>query len=119
MTLTVEGIEPARGGEVHVYVFLGQGFPIKHEKAVKRYRFEVTTATYSLPIEVPDVPFAIKVHHDEDRSGGVTKNWTGVLPAEGLGFSSGARMGLGPPSFKEAAMNRPESGVGSVSVRYP
>ncbi len=119
MTLTVEQIDSSRGGDIYVYIFLEEGFPIKHNKAVRNYRFSATKRSHSLRIAVPDSSFAIKVHHDQDRSGKVTKNWTGILPAEGLGFSSGARLGFGPPSFKDAVIRKPDSDKVSIKVIYP
>jgi uncharacterized protein (DUF2141 family) len=119
MTLKVEEIEIERGGELAVFVFLKQGFPIKHEMALKKYRFRVVHSEHNLTIEVPNIPFALKVQHDADGSGKVTKDWTGLIPAEGLGFSSGARLGFGPPSFKAARMMRPESGESRIAVIYP
>lgn len=34
-SLIVNGIEHKRGGEICVYVFLEDGFPVKHDKAFK------------------------------------------------------------------------------------
>lgn len=70
-------------------------------------------------IQVPDKPFAIKVHHDEDSSGTVTKDWTGFIPAEGLGFSSGAQLRFGPPSFDDAVMTLPNDGKIEINIIYP
>ena len=102
VTLNIHNIEPERGGLISVYIFLEEGFPIKHHKAIKYYSTEAKDKTQLLNITVPEVPFAIKIHHDEDSSGSVTKNWTGFIPAEGLGFSSGAKLGYGPPDFDDA-----------------
>ena len=117
--LLINDIEPERGGIISIYVFLEEGFPVKHDKAIKHYSTTPTGISQSIKIEVPGVPFAIKVHHDEDASGKVTKNWTGSIPAEGLGFSSGATLGFGPPAFDEAVMILPESGHISISIIYP
>jgi len=117
--LQVNQIEPDRGGNISIYVFLEEGFPIKHDKAIKHYSIPATYISHNIKIEVPDVPFAIKIHHDEDSSGNVTKNWTGFIPEEGLGFSSGAKLGFGPPGFDDAVMTLPEAGKISVSIIYP
>ena len=119
MQLQVNEIEPDRGGNISIYVFLEEGFPIKHDKAIKHYTTQATTVSHNIIIEVPNVPFAIKIHHDEDSSGDVTKNWTGFIPAEGLGFSSGAKLGFGPPGFEDAVMAHPDTGKVSVSIIYP
>ena len=47
--------------------------------------------------------YALAVYHDENGNGEFDRTWIG-LPAEGLGFSNGAWIGLGPPSFEEAAV---------------
>lgn len=117
--VTLTHIDIERGGEISVYVFVKEGFPIDHDKALKRYRFDVEQAHHTIQIEVPDVEFALKAHHDEDRSGTVTKNWTGFIPAEGFAFSSGARMRFGPPSFSKAKTSWPESGALALKMRYP
>jgi len=119
LTLIIDEIEFERSGEIGIFIFLEDGFPKKHEKAIKRYCFDVTQKSNQLVIEVPDIAFAIKAHHDEDRSGTVTKNWTGIIPAEGLGFSSGARMGFGPPTFNEAMVNIPASNKIRLRMVYP
>lgn len=116
--LTIHDIQAGRGGDIVVYVFLQDGFPKDHTKALARFNLAATQATQRLDIQVPDTSFAIKVHHDEDLSGTVTKNWTGIIPAEGLGFSSGAKLGFGPPSFKDAMMTRPIDGVIRIHIVY-
>lgn len=119
LTLTIDEIESKRGGEMFVYVFLEDGFPLEHEKALKHYRFNVTRQTHQLIVDVPDAPFALKVHHDEDMSGTITKNWIGLYPVEGLGFSSGAKIGFGPPSFEEAVMHIPDDKKTRLPMIYP
>ncbi|WP_082087163.1 DUF2141 domain-containing protein [Teredinibacter purpureus] len=119
VSLKVDNIDSSRHGNVVVFVFGEEGFPKEHAKAVTRYVFAAETSTHTLTISVPKArEFAIKVHHDEDDSGTVTKNWTGIIPAEGLGFSSGAKIRLGPPSFKSAKMTSPASGKISIPLRY-
>lgn len=119
-TLNVQGVEVARGGQIQVFVFFKDGFPIKHEKAVRSYTEPATANTIVLAVDVPaDAEFALKVHHDEDASQTVTKNWTGVYPAEGLGFSSGARIRLMPPSFADAKMTFMNDEVISIPMIYP
>ena len=119
ITLTIHDIEPQRGGEITTYVFLKEGFPIKHGKALKKFHFDPIHISHAIEIEVPDVPFALKAHHDEDRSGTVTKNWTRIIPAEGFAFSSGARMRIGPPSFKDAVLDKADNHQIRLQMIYP
>ena len=120
VTLNVSEIDVARGGLIHVLVFLKDGFPIKHEKALKSYFKPVAAELMTFQIDVPaDVPFAIKAHHDEDGNNRVTKNWTGVFPAEGFAFSSGAKMDLFPPTFAAARMSLSDTRVVFIPMLYP
>ena len=118
--LTIENIEAERGGLLHVYLFLKDGFPVDHKKALRSYVKPVNSKVIPFSIQAPsDAPFALKIHHDENGDRKVTKNWTGIFPAEGLGFSSGAKLSFGPPSFKKAKMMMPASKSISITMRYP
>ncbi len=120
LTLHVSGIEAGRGGQLQFFIFLKDGFPIKHEKALKSYIRPVSGSDITISVQVPaDAPFALKIHHDEDVNHKVTKNWTGIFPAEGFGFSAGAKMSMGPPKFADARMTLPENNTVSISMRYP
>ncbi len=119
LTLTITDIDFKRPGEVVVMVFQEDGFPKDHQKAIKKYHITPQETRHQINIEVPEGKFALKIHHDEDKSGTMTKNWTGIIPAEGVGFSSGAKVRFGPPSFKAAQMELPESGEVNVPIIYP
>lgn len=53
--------------------------------------------------DLPPGRYAAAAFHDENGNGEFDRTWLG-LPEEGLGFSNGARIGLGPPSFEAAAV---------------
>ena len=60
------------------------------------------------PLEVvfdnlPPGDYAVAAFHDENESGDFDTNFLGI-PKEGYGFSNGARAGLGPSDFDEAAV---------------
>ena len=122
ITVKVTGVDINRGGNLIVLVLAEEGFPIRHQKALltrtlKADRKEATV-TFVAP---PDRELAFKVLHDEDANNKVTKNWTGIWPKEGLGFSNGATMKLtGPPRFARARLAR-EKVLAGVSMRiiYP
>lgn len=62
--------------------------------------------------------YAAVSFHDENRNGDFDRTWLG-LPDEGLGFSNGAWIHLGPPSFEEAAFEvKGEHEVVTVRLRY-
>lgn len=47
--------------------------------------------------------YALATYHDENGNDKFDKTWIG-WPDEGLGFSNGAWIKLGPPAFKDAAI---------------
>jgi uncharacterized protein (DUF2141 family) len=64
---------------------------------------------------------AIKVFHDEDGNGKVSKNWTGIYPKEGLGFSNKQKLGtFGPPSYDKSKLSKKEFlKILNISLLYP
>ncbi len=108
--VVIEGVRTERGGELLVMLFRRDGFPVQHDRALSVRKLPATSAT--LRIAVPLTPdgreFAIKVLHDQDRDGRVTKNFIGI-PAEGLGFSNGAVLNFGPPKFDRARFRREDA----------
>ena len=121
LTIEVENVDTQRGGSVLVLLFGSGGFPKDHRQALSTQSLPAAAETLTFTFESPDHPFAIKVLHDEDGSGTVTKNWTGIIPSEGLGFSNGARLSLlGPPSFRKAVLKPHDSSEPiAISIRYP
>ena len=116
----VTAIEPARGGTLYVMLFGEDGYPKKHAKALQ---------VLSAPADKPEMDFsfktdrddvAVKVHHDEDMNGKVTKNWTGIYPAEGLGFSQDQRVKMtGAPSYKKSQVLKATFGKTiEIEMRY-
>ena len=100
----IHNVDTKKRGEILVMLFEKNGFPKNHLAALKIHILRpdscILSTTFTL---VPD-EYAIKVLHDEDKSGTVTKNWTGIFPAEGLGFSNGAKLRFGPPNFDDAKL---------------
>jgi uncharacterized protein (DUF2141 family) len=55
-------------------------------------------------ITIPNVPagqYAVQAFHDENANGEVDRAMFGI-PREGVGFSRDARIGLGPPKWRDA-----------------
>ncbi|MEG9862769.1 MAG: DUF2141 domain-containing protein [Parvularculales bacterium] len=122
VTVTVEAIDTERPGQIMAMLFSEDGFPIDHGKALATQTRNVTTGsdTMRFRINVENDTFAIKILHDEDMTGKVSKNWTGIIPSEGLGFSNGAKLGFGPPSYKDAALKTDEVGREiAIPIIYP
>ena len=122
ISIEITGIHVERGGDLIVLVFGRDGFPVKHEKALSTQTRNVSSSRmlFTFSDSLND-GLAFKVLHDEDSNNKVTKNWTGIWPGEGLGFSNGAVMStVGPPSFDAAKISRSEAIKGvKIRVRYP
>ena len=123
IALDITGIDTARGGDLIVLVFNRNGFPIDHKLALSTQRVPISTEKVKVELTAPDglADMAVKVLHDQDKNDKVTKNWTGIWPAEGLGFSNGAKMRrTGPPEYDEAKVTREQALRGlTIPVLYP
>ncbi|MBL0379479.1 MAG: DUF2141 domain-containing protein [Desulfofustis sp. PB-SRB1] len=123
LTVSITAIQKERPGQIMVMLFGKQGFPKDHGQAIeiqtKKTENGTATMTFRFTVEIEE--FAFKVLHDEDMDGQVGKNWTGIIPAEGLGFSGGAKLGLtGPPSFKRAKLSLAEiEDAIEIPIIYP
>jgi len=111
ITVIVSGIEAERGGNLMVLIFSEKGFPIEHRHALAMQSKKVTGKTMIFKFKASVTrQLAFKALHDEDSNHKVTKNWTGIIPAEGLGFSRGAKLGaFGPPDFEDAEVTRTQA----------
>ena len=121
LKIKVKNIDIRSGGNIIVMVFSEEGFPIEHEKAIftKTQSAQHETMVFTINIEMDEL--AVKVLHDEDMDGKTTKNWTGIWPREGLGFSNDQKLALtGPPKYRHSKLSRGqwENGV-TISVLYP
>ena len=109
INIQLTGIEPARGGTLYVMLFGKDGYPKKHAKALEIQSMPANKSKMEFFFETDRDHIAIKVHHDEDMNGKVTKNWTGIYPVEGLGFSNKQRVKMtGPPSYRKSKIVRPD-----------
>lgn len=121
LKIKVNNVEVERGGQIIVMIFSEEGFPIKHEKAIftqlKPMMHETMEFSFDLELE----EFAVKILHDDNADGKVTKNWTGIYPREGLGFSNGQKISLtGPPKYKNSKVLKEQSKGGlNISIIYP
>jgi uncharacterized protein (DUF2141 family) len=65
---------------------------------------------------VPPGVYAVQAFHDENGDGDLDRS--GLRPAEGLGFSRDAPMRMGPPRFRDAAVQVVGDGRLTVTMRY-
>ena len=118
--ISLGNIDARRSGEIFVLIFFEDGFPKDHSKAINLYKVVPKNSEMIIPVEVPShSEFAVVVLHDEDMNGRVTKNWTGYLPKEGLGFSAGVTILRGVPTFQKAKIKHMKNETIKISIRYP
>jgi uncharacterized protein (DUF2141 family) len=102
VVVTVRGFR-SRAGSLRVkLVAEADGFPSSDAHVAAKRRVPIdAAAAVSVAFEglVPG-DYAVVALHDEDDDAELDRRLG--LPAEGLGFSSGARIRFGPPSFEEA-----------------
>lgn len=121
LKITVTNTDVERGGQIIVMVFGEEGFPKDHDRAVIYEARDALQPVMEFVFEVTAQELAIKVLHDENKDGKVTKNWTGIYPKEGLGFSNKQRVGLtGPPKYKNSKLSKEQFSDGlEISILYP
>ncbi|MDH3475121.1 MAG: DUF2141 domain-containing protein [Rhodospirillales bacterium] len=91
----------------------------KPEAAVAKLTVEPLGKVARITIrDLPPGTYALASYHDENGNGKLDKTLIG-WPDEGLGFSNGAWIKLGPPSFEDAAITL-GAGAGAtvISLRY-
>ena len=105
--VTVRGLRDAAGSLRVKLVAAADGFPGSDEHVVAKQRIALGALAAALPplvVVFDGVPFgayALVCLHDADDDATLDRTLLG-LPAEGIGFSSGARIRFGPPAFEEA-----------------
>lgn len=119
LEVEVRGLRSGRGLLRVKLVGAPDGFPGSDAHVVAKQKLPIEGDAVRLAFEdVPYGEYALVVLHDEDDDGALARGWLG-LPAEGLGFSSGAHIRFGPPTFEEArfALDRPRLEL-EVDLRY-
>jgi len=118
--VNISHIDQTRGGQIIIFVFSNKGFPKRHELADMKFILPVKSESMTFNIPLPkQSPFAIKALHDENLDGKVTKNWTGIIPKDGLGFSNNARISFtGPPKFIEAKLQYQPDMIIDIKLHY-
>ena len=117
--IVIKNIKHDIGGTIVFMVFAKDGFPKDHSKVIYRHEIKPTAEEELFQAELPEGEIAVKVHHDENSDGKVSKNWTRIIPSEGLAFSNGVRIWLGPPSFKAAKLLNDGIARLEFSMNYP
>jgi len=118
ITVIVENLRSDKG-DVRVALWSGpEGFT-KSEAAVAETGKKAQIGRVSFRFAgLPPGRYAIASFHDENGNGDFDRTFLG-LPKEGLGFSNGAWIHLGPPKFDEAAIEvKAAHQVIVVKLRY-
>ena len=106
VVVKVSNIEVTRGGDIIVFIFGKEGYPKVHDKALSMQRKSVSTNVMEFTFNIAVDEMAIKVLHDENGDGKVTKDWTGIMPKDGLGFSNNQRISItGLPTYKKSKLS--------------
>ncbi|PKF56431.1 hypothetical protein CW748_09895 [Alteromonadales bacterium alter-6D02] len=120
-TVKVTNIDKDRGGNIMVMLFSQDGFPKVHSKAlsIQTHKAESSELLFSFEQTLEEI--AVKVLHDENEDTKVTKNWTGIWPKDGLGFTNQQKVTLtGPPNYKNSKVSKAQYQKGLfIAVVYP
>ncbi|NOY72665.1 MAG: DUF2141 domain-containing protein [Gammaproteobacteria bacterium] len=121
LKIKVNNIDIKRGGNIIVMIFGEEGFPKKHEMAFFTQSKKLRNETMKFSFDVNMEELAVKVLHDENGDGKVSKNWTGIWPKEGLGFSNDQKISLkGAPKYNNSKLLKEQFKDGiNISITYP
>jgi len=121
VNINVTDIDTKRGGSIIVLIFGEEGFPIIQEKALFVQTNNSLQETMKFTFNLNMKEMAVKVLHDENEDGKVTKNWMGIYPREGLGFSNDQKTSMtGAPMYKKSKLSIAKFKDGlNISVKYP
>jgi len=117
--ISITNIDKSRGGNLIVFIYKDNNFPSGEEKAIVKRTFKVQHTTQVVKFSDNNYPdeLAFKILHDEDANEKTTKNWTGIWPSEGLGYSNNQTLGvLGAPSFDDAKITK-ENYLAGVTIK--
>lgn len=98
------GVESSQGQLLAALFRDQRNFPGGGDKAFARRVQKARAGTMRLTFEnIPEGPYAITVHHDEDGDFELDTGLFGI-PTEGYGFSRNAHAPFGPPSFDDSKL---------------
>ena len=119
--IEVSGVDMNRGGSIIVIIFTEDGFPKKHDRAIFIQSDNELSETMEFEFDINVEEIAVKVLHDENNDGKVTKNWTGIYPKDGLGFSNEQKVSLiAAPIYNNSKLSKEEFEGGlTISILYP
>jgi len=104
ITVDVDSIDVARGGNLAVYVYTDADKWLKPELRSRGTIVPVTESVMTVEISgIPHGEYAVSVIQDLNGNEKIDMSWFPIPgPAEPSGVSNNAKAGLGAPSFEDA-----------------
>ena len=118
LTMTVKGLRNHKGQLIFGVFRSADGFPNVEAKSVYWETKEADADVVTFTARLPPGRYAASVLHDEDRSGGMNRNFANI-PTEGYGVTNNPRPAFRAATFDEAAFDLPAAGREmTISVQY-
>lgn len=112
----VSNIKAEKGGEISAGIFTKENFP-KVGKQLKGTEEKVTGEYMEITLtEVPPGIYGAVAFQDIDENKDLKTNLIG-FPKEPIGFANGAKINLGPPSFKSASIEVKEGQTTIITIQ--
>ena len=110
LTVHVKNIEHGEGASMVALHDGEKGYPIKREPVASQ-SMPADDAGVTVSFEnLASGTYAIALYHDENGNNKMDQNFIGI-PKEGTGASNDAKGRMGPPKFKDAAVEIGEDDV--------
>lgn len=95
-----------------------KGFPSKRKPIIERSAKATSEGTTISFPNLTEGTYAVTIYHDENGDHELDTNFFGI-PKEGLGVSNNAKGSMGPPSFKDAAIQVSDIDINiEISIGY-
>jgi uncharacterized protein (DUF2141 family) len=119
LVIEISGIRNTKGYILIALFNQSTGFPDQSEKAFRKLRIPANTGTIKASFDdLPPGSYAFGVVHDENDNQKLDTGLFGI-PKEGFVFSRNAMGTMGPPSFKDAAIEIGNSfAVQALKIKY-
>jgi len=122
LTIHLTGFRNAKG-KVNIDLFRdGKGFPLDPAGVVESERLEIDPKTLSATAVFADLPqgaYAVAVVHDDNLTGKMEFDASGMIPLKGFGISNNPDTTQGPPTPESAtfAVTQPETKI-EINIVY-
>ncbi len=115
LQLTVNQLDPERGGHLKIGLFESKGFPIVGQE-IEGSTIEVKEASITHTFSnISAGTYAISVFQDANDNGQIDKNFFGA-PTEPYGFSTNTYGMFGPPDFADVSFEVKENETVSLTI---